>query len=219
MNNINELASSSSDAVVLSTSASGKFFQICIELMSKSKLFWLIFLPLALSPSAMVVQSTQPSTVLVLVPSTSETVVSSTSTTFRKFKSYFFVHFVCNMCICIYICFGWLEFNNKLALPNGKPQNLLYLFASHKTCCIYLQSCNMVLGGRGGAVCTPFYEGNLYTTVTWYWAEGGRPTPPSMKSIYTPLVTIFTSIEIYFLFFILKLIVLVKIEIFKRMKF
>nr|XP_047122754.1 uncharacterized protein LOC124806107 isoform X14 [Hydra vulgaris] len=117
----------------------------------------------ALSPSAMVVQSTQPSTVLVLVPSTSETVVSSTSTTFRKFKSYFFVHFVCNMCICIYICFGWLEFNNKLALPNGKPQNLLYLFASHKTCCIYLQSCNMVLGGRG-AVCTPF-----------------------MKAIYTPL--------------------------------
>nr|XP_047122720.1 uncharacterized protein LOC124806107 isoform X7 [Hydra vulgaris] len=157
------LASSSSDAVVLSTSASDKFFQICIELMSKSKLFWLIFLPLALSPSAMVVQSTQPSTVLVLVPSTSETVVSSTSTTFRKFKSYFFVHFVCNMCICIYICFGWLEFNNKLALPNGKPQNLLYLFASHKTCCIYLQSCNMVLGGRG-AVCTPF-----------------------MKAIYTPL--------------------------------
>nr|XP_047122725.1 uncharacterized protein LOC124806107 isoform X8 [Hydra vulgaris] len=153
------LASSSSDAVVLSTSASDKFFQICIELMSKSKLFWLIFLPLALSPSAMVVQSTQPST----VPSTSETVVSSTSTTFRKFKSYFFVHFVCNMCICIYICFGWLEFNNKLALPNGKPQNLLYLFASHKTCCIYLQSCNMVLGGRG-AVCTPF-----------------------MKAIYTPL--------------------------------
>nr|XP_047122717.1 uncharacterized protein LOC124806107 isoform X4 [Hydra vulgaris] len=165
------LASSSSDAVVLSTSASDKFFQICIELMSKSKLFWLIFLPLALSPSAMVdagllfhqflrfLQSTQPST----VPSTSETVVSSTSTTFRKFKSYFFVHFVCNMCICIYICFGWLEFNNKLALPNGKPQNLLYLFASHKTCCIYLQSCNMVLGGRG-AVCTPF-----------------------MKAIYTPL--------------------------------
>ncbi|XP_047122750.2 uncharacterized protein LOC124806107 isoform X10 [Hydra vulgaris] len=114
--------------------------------------------------------------VLVLVPSTSETVVSSTSTTFRKFKSYFFVHFVCNMCICIYICFGWLEFNNKLALPNGKPQNLLYLFASHKTCCIYLQSCNMVLGGRG-AVCTPFYEGNLYTTVTWYWAEGGGLHP------------------------------------------
>nr|XP_047129008.1 uncharacterized protein LOC124809200 isoform X4 [Hydra vulgaris] len=59
MNIINELGnqtdtSSSSDAVVLSTSASGKFFQICIELMSKSKLFWLIFLPLALSPSAMV---------------------------------------------------------------------------------------------------------------------------------------------------------------------
>ncbi|XP_065681149.1 uncharacterized protein LOC105848021 isoform X5 [Hydra vulgaris] len=164
MNNINELGnqtdtSSSSDAVVLSTSASGKFFQICIELMSKSKLFWLIFLPLALSPSAMVVQSTQPST----VPSTSETVVSSTSTTFRKFKSYFFVHFVCNMCICIYICFGWLEFNNKLALPNGKPQNLLYLFASHKTCCIYLQFCNM------------------------YWAEGGRLAPPFMKAIYTPL--------------------------------
>nr|XP_047134141.1 uncharacterized protein LOC124812102 isoform X21 [Hydra vulgaris] len=90
MNNINELGnqtdtSSSSDAVVLSTSASGKFFQICIELMSKSKLFWLIFLPLALSPSAMVVfllilvQSTQPSTVLVLVPSTSETVAASTS--------------------------------------------------------------------------------------------------------------------------------------------
>nr|XP_047132166.1 uncharacterized protein LOC124811082 isoform X2 [Hydra vulgaris] len=92
--------------------------------------------------------------VLFLVPSTSETVVSSTSTTFRKFKSYFFVHFVCNMCICIYICFGWLEFNNKLALPNGKPQNLLYLFASHKTCCIYLQSCNMVLGRRGGAAYT-----------------------------------------------------------------
>ncbi|XP_065681157.1 uncharacterized protein LOC105848021 isoform X13 [Hydra vulgaris] len=113
----------------------------------------------ALSPSAMVVQSTQPST----VPSTSETVVSSTSTTFRKFKSYFFVHFVCNMCICIYICFGWLEFNNKLALPNGKPQNLLYLFASHKTCCIYLQFCNM------------------------YWAEGGRLAPPFMKAIYTPL--------------------------------
>ncbi|XP_065679167.1 uncharacterized protein LOC105843991 isoform X3 [Hydra vulgaris] len=80
MNNINELGnqaetSSSSDAVVLSTSASGKFFQICIELMLKSKLFWLIFLPLAFSPSAMVVQSTQPST----VPSTSETVAASTS--------------------------------------------------------------------------------------------------------------------------------------------
>ncbi|XP_065684920.1 uncharacterized protein LOC124807774 isoform X15 [Hydra vulgaris] len=106
--------------------------------------------------------------VLVLVPSTSETVVSSTSTTFRKFKSYFFVHFVCNMCICIYICFCWLEFNNKLALPNGKPQNLLYLFASHKTCCIYLQSCNMVLGGRGAAY-TPFHEVNLYTTSYYFY--------------------------------------------------
>nr|XP_047126837.1 uncharacterized protein LOC124807990 isoform X7 [Hydra vulgaris] len=94
MNNINELGnqtdtSSSSDAVVLSTSASGKFFQICIELMSKSKLFWLIFLPLALSPSAMVVQSTQPSTVL--VPSTSETVAASTSALVGMLKNYFFV--------------------------------------------------------------------------------------------------------------------------------
>nr|XP_047126838.1 uncharacterized protein LOC124807990 isoform X8 [Hydra vulgaris] len=92
MNNINELGnqtdtSSSSDAVVLSTSASGKFFQICIELMSKSKLFWLIFLPLALSPSAMVVQSTQPST----VPSTSETVAASTSALVGMLKNYFFV--------------------------------------------------------------------------------------------------------------------------------
>nr|XP_047126833.1 uncharacterized protein LOC124807990 isoform X3 [Hydra vulgaris] len=106
MNNINELGnqtdtSSSSDAVVLSTSASGKFFQICIELMSKSKLFWLIFLPLALSPSAMVdagllfhqflrfLQSTQPSTVL--VPSTSETVAASTSALVGMLKNYFFV--------------------------------------------------------------------------------------------------------------------------------
>ncbi|XP_047126834.1 uncharacterized protein LOC136096865 isoform X3 [Hydra vulgaris] len=104
MNNINELGnqtdtSSSSDAVVLSTSASGKFFQICIELMSKSKLFWLIFLPLALSPSAMVdagllfhqflrfLQSTQPST----VPSTSETVAASTSALVGMLKNYFFV--------------------------------------------------------------------------------------------------------------------------------
>nr|XP_047122713.1 uncharacterized protein LOC124806107 isoform X3 [Hydra vulgaris] len=147
--------------------------QLCIDLLAKTMyvLFFTFFLPYVLSTLRTFdagllfhqflrfLQSTQPST----VPSTSETVVSSTSTTFRKFKSYFFVHFVCNMCICIYICFGWLEFNNKLALPNGKPQNLLYLFASHKTCCIYLQSCNMVLGGRG-AVCTPF-----------------------MKAIYTPL--------------------------------
>ncbi|XP_065684925.1 uncharacterized protein LOC124807774 isoform X20 [Hydra vulgaris] len=140
MNNINELGnqtdtSSSSDAVVLSTSASDKFFQICIELMSKSKLFWLIFLPLALSPSAMVVQSTQPSTVLVLVPSTSETVAASTSA---------FVGI-------------------------GRKEGGLH----------------------------PFYEDNLYTTVTWYWAEGGRLTPPSMKSIYTPLVTIFTIFQPY----------------------
>nr|XP_047130601.1 uncharacterized protein LOC105843991 isoform X2 [Hydra vulgaris] len=171
MNNINELASSSSDAVVLSTSASGKFFQICIELMLKSKLFWLIFLPLAFSPSAMVdagllfhqflrfLQSTQPST----VPSTSETV-------------------------------GW-----------SSTTNLLYLMASHKTCCTCLQATKLAV--------------SICSLVTWYWAEGGRLTPPSMKSIYTPLVTIFPSIEIYFLFFILKLIVLVKIEIFKRMKF
>ncbi|XP_065684919.1 uncharacterized protein LOC124807774 isoform X14 [Hydra vulgaris] len=152
MNNINELGnqtdtSSSSDAVVLSTSASDKFFQICIELMSKSKLFWLIFLPLALSPSAMVdaglqfhqflrfLQSTQPSTVLVLVPSTSETVAASTSA---------FVGI-------------------------GRKEGGLH----------------------------PFYEDNLYTTVTWYWAEGGRLTPPSMKSIYTPLVTIFTIFQPY----------------------
>ncbi|XP_065684912.1 uncharacterized protein LOC124807774 isoform X9 [Hydra vulgaris] len=149
MNNINELASSSSDAVALSPSA-----------MVDAGLQFHQFLRF--------LQSTQPSTVLVLVPSTSETVVSSTSTTFRKFKSYFFVHFVCNMCICIYICFCWLEFNNKLALPNGKPQNLLYLFASHKTCCIYLQSCNMVLGGRGAAY-TPFHEVNLYTTSYYFY--------------------------------------------------
>nr|XP_047130602.1 uncharacterized protein LOC105843991 isoform X3 [Hydra vulgaris] len=167
MNNINELASSSSDAVVLSTSASGKFFQICIELMLKSKLFWLIFLPLAFSPSAMVVQSTQPST----VPSTSETVAASTSA-----------------------LVGW-----------SSTTNLLYLMASHKTCCTCLQATKLAV--------------SICSLVTWYWAEGGRLTPPSMKSIYTPLVTIFPSIEIYFLFFILKLIVLVKIEIFKRMKF
>nr|XP_047143941.1 uncharacterized protein LOC124817650 isoform X12 [Hydra vulgaris] len=176
MNNINELGnqtdtSSSSDAVVLSTSASGKFFQICIELMSKSKLFWLIFLPLALSPSAMVVQSTQPSTVLVLVPSTSETVAASTSA-----------------------LVGW-----------SSTTNLLYLMASHKTCCTCLQATKLAV--------------SICSLATWYWAEGGRLTPPSMKSIYTPLVTIFPSIEIFFLFFILKLIVLVKIEIFKRMKF
>nr|XP_047143942.1 uncharacterized protein LOC124817650 isoform X13 [Hydra vulgaris] len=172
MNNINELGnqtdtSSSSDAVVLSTSASGKFFQICIELMSKSKLFWLIFLPLALSPSAMVVQSTQPST----VPSTSETVAASTSA-----------------------LVGW-----------SSTTNLLYLMASHKTCCTCLQATKLAV--------------SICSLATWYWAEGGRLTPPSMKSIYTPLVTIFPSIEIFFLFFILKLIVLVKIEIFKRMKF
>nr|XP_047130600.1 uncharacterized protein LOC105843991 isoform X1 [Hydra vulgaris] len=179
MNNINELASSSSDAVVLSTSASGKFFQICIELMLKSKLFWLIFLPLAFSPSAMVdagllfhqflrfLQSTQPST----VPSTSETVAASTSA-----------------------LVGW-----------SSTTNLLYLMASHKTCCTCLQATKLAV--------------SICSLVTWYWAEGGRLTPPSMKSIYTPLVTIFPSIEIYFLFFILKLIVLVKIEIFKRMKF
>nr|XP_047134138.1 uncharacterized protein LOC124812102 isoform X18 [Hydra vulgaris] len=137
MNNINELGnqtdtSSSSDAVVLSTSASGKFFQICIELMSKSKLFWLIFLPLALSPSAMVVQSTQPSTVLVLVPSTSETV-------------------------------GW-----------SSTTNLLYLMASHKTCCTCLQATKLAV--------------SICSLATWYWAEGGgRFAPPFMKAIYTPL--------------------------------
>nr|XP_047130604.1 uncharacterized protein LOC105843991 isoform X5 [Hydra vulgaris] len=83
--------------------------------------------------------------------------------------------------------------------------NLLYLMASHKTCCTCLQATKLAV--------------SICSLVTWYWAEGGRLTPPSMKSIYTPLVTIFPSIEIYFLFFILKLIVLVKIEIFKRMKF
>ncbi|XP_065684917.1 uncharacterized protein LOC124807774 isoform X12 [Hydra vulgaris] len=154
MNNINELGnqtdtSSSSDAVVLSTSASDKFFQICIELMSKSKLFWLIFLPLALSPSAMVVQSTQPSTVLVLVPSTSETVAASTSA------------FV-----------GW-----------SSTTNLLYLMASHKTCCTCLQATKLAV--------------SICSLATWYWAEGGRLTPPSMKSIYTPLVTIFTIFQPY----------------------
>ncbi|XP_065680741.1 uncharacterized protein LOC124817650 isoform X7 [Hydra vulgaris] len=144
MNNINELGnqtdtSSSSDAVVLSTSASGKFFQICIELMSKSKLFWLIFLPLALSPSAMVVQSTQPSTVLVLVPSTSETVAASTSA-----------------------LVGW-----------SSTTNLLYLMASHKTCCTCLQATKLAV--------------SICSLATWYWAEGGRLAPPFMKAIYTPL--------------------------------
>nr|XP_047134135.1 uncharacterized protein LOC124812102 isoform X15 [Hydra vulgaris] len=151
MNNINELGnqtdtSSSSDAVVLSTSASGKFFQICIELMSKSKLFWLIFLPLALSPSAMVVfllilvQSTQPSTVLVLVPSTSETVAASTSA-----------------------LVGW-----------SSTTNLLYLMASHKTCCTCLQATKLAV--------------SICSLATWYWAEGGgRFAPPFMKAIYTPL--------------------------------
>ncbi|XP_065642002.1 uncharacterized protein LOC124812102 isoform X13 [Hydra vulgaris] len=141
MNNINELGnqtdtSSSSDAVVLSTSASGKFFQICIELMSKSKLFWLIFLPLALSPSAMVVQSTQPST----VPSTSETVAASTSA-----------------------LVGW-----------SSTTNLLYLMASHKTCCTCLQATKLAV--------------SICSLATWYWAEGGgRFAPPFMKAIYTPL--------------------------------
>nr|XP_047143944.1 uncharacterized protein LOC124817650 isoform X15 [Hydra vulgaris] len=121
----------------------------------------------ALSPSAMVVQSTQPST----VPSTSETVAASTSA-----------------------LVGW-----------SSTTNLLYLMASHKTCCTCLQATKLAV--------------SICSLATWYWAEGGRLTPPSMKSIYTPLVTIFPSIEIFFLFFILKLIVLVKIEIFKRMKF
>ncbi|XP_047122735.2 uncharacterized protein LOC124807112 isoform X3 [Hydra vulgaris] len=145
------LASSSSDAVVLSTSASDKFFQICIELMSKSKLFWLIFLPLALSPSAMVdagllfhqflrfLQSTQPSTVLVLVPSTSETVAASTSA-----------------------LVGW-----------SSTTNLLYLMASHKTCCTCLQATKLAV--------------SICSLATWYWAEGGRFAPPFMKAIYTPL--------------------------------
>nr|XP_047130603.1 uncharacterized protein LOC105843991 isoform X4 [Hydra vulgaris] len=147
MNNINELASSSSDAVVLSTSASGKFFQICIELMLKSKLFWLIFLPLAFSPSAMVdagllfhqflrfLQSTQPST----VPSTSETVAASTSA-----------------------LVGW-----------SSTTNLLYLMASHKTCCTCLQATKLAV--------------SICSLVTWYWAEGGRLAPSFMKAIYTPL--------------------------------
>ncbi|XP_065642003.1 uncharacterized protein LOC124812102 isoform X14 [Hydra vulgaris] len=125
MNNINELGnqtdtSSSSDAVVLSTSASGKFFQICIELMSKSKLFWLIFLPLALSPSAMVAASTS-----ALV--------------------------------------GW-----------SSTTNLLYLMASHKTCCTCLQATKLAV--------------SICSLATWYWAEGGgRFAPPFMKAIYTPL--------------------------------
>nr|XP_047122747.1 uncharacterized protein LOC124806107 isoform X12 [Hydra vulgaris] len=131
------LASSSSDAVVLSTSASDKFFQICIELMSKSKLFWLIFLPLALSPSAMVdagllfhqflrfLQSTQPST----VPSTSETVAASTSA-----------------------LVGW-----------SSTTNLLYLMASHKTCCTCLQATKLAV--------------SICSLATWYWAEGGRFAP------------------------------------------
>ncbi|XP_065681155.1 uncharacterized protein LOC105848021 isoform X11 [Hydra vulgaris] len=133
MNNINELGnqtdtSSSSDAVVLSTSASGKFFQICIELMSKSKLFWLIFLPLALSPSAMVVQSTQPSTVLVLVPSTSETVAASTSA-----------------------LVGW-----------SSTTNLLYLMASHKTCCTCLQATKLAVSICSFATCIGRKGGGLH---------------------------------------------------------
>nr|XP_047138222.1 uncharacterized protein LOC105846049 isoform X6 [Hydra vulgaris] len=168
MNNINELGnqtdtSSSSDAVVLSTSASGKFFQICIELMSKSKLFWLIFLPLALSPPAMVdagllfhqflrfLQSTQPSTVLVLVPSTSETVVSSTSTTFRKLKSYFFVHFVCNMSASTSALVGW-----------SSTTNLLYLMASHKTCCTCLQATKLAVSICSLATCIGRKGGGLH---------------------------------------------------------
>ncbi|XP_065680749.1 uncharacterized protein LOC124817650 isoform X15 [Hydra vulgaris] len=108
MNNINELASSSSDAV-------------------------------ALSPSAMVVQSTQPSTVLVLVPSTSETVAASTSA-----------------------LVGW-----------SSTTNLLYLMASHKTCCTCLQATKLAV--------------SICSLATWYWAEGGRLAPPFMKAIYTPL--------------------------------
>ncbi|XP_065681152.1 uncharacterized protein LOC105848021 isoform X8 [Hydra vulgaris] len=141
MNNINELGnqtdtSSSSDAVVLSTSASGKFFQICIELMSKSKLFWLIFLPLALSPSAMVdagllfhqflrfLQSTQPST----VPSTSETVAASTSA-----------------------LVGW-----------SSTTNLLYLMASHKTCCTCLQATKLAVSICSFATCIGRKGGGLH---------------------------------------------------------
>ncbi|XP_065681412.1 uncharacterized protein LOC124811082 [Hydra vulgaris] len=84
-----------------------------------------------LSPSAMVVQSTRPST----VPSTSETV-------------------------------GW-----------SSTTNLLYLMASHKTCCTCLQAtklavsiCSLVTWywAEGGGRLTLFHEGNLYTTVTWY---------------------------------------------------
>nr|XP_047124571.1 uncharacterized protein LOC105846210 [Hydra vulgaris] len=99
--------------------------------MSKSKLFWLIFLPLALSPSAMVdagllfhqflrfLQSTQPST----VPSTSETV-------------------------------GW-----------SSTTNLLYLMASHKTCCTCLQATKLSV--------------SICSLVTWYWAEEGGFHPLS----------------------------------------
>ncbi|XP_065684927.1 uncharacterized protein LOC124807774 isoform X22 [Hydra vulgaris] len=87
--------------------------------------------------------------VLVLVPSTSETVAASTSA------------FV-----------GW-----------SSTTNLLYLMASHKTCCTCLQATKLAV--------------SICSLATWYWAEGGRLTPPSMKSIYTPLVTIFTIFQPY----------------------
>ncbi|XP_065680748.1 uncharacterized protein LOC124817650 isoform X14 [Hydra vulgaris] len=89
----------------------------------------------ALSPSAMVVQSTQPST----VPSTSETVAASTSA-----------------------LVGW-----------SSTTNLLYLMASHKTCCTCLQATKLAV--------------SICSLATWYWAEGGRLAPPFMKAIYTPL--------------------------------
>ncbi|XP_065680746.1 uncharacterized protein LOC124817650 isoform X12 [Hydra vulgaris] len=77
--------------------------------------------------------------VLVLVPSTSETVAASTSA-----------------------LVGW-----------SSTTNLLYLMASHKTCCTCLQATKLAV--------------SICSLATWYWAEGGRLAPPFMKAIYTPL--------------------------------
>nr|XP_047132167.1 uncharacterized protein LOC124811082 isoform X3 [Hydra vulgaris] len=101
------------------------------------------------------------------------------------------------------LCHHLLWLSNRLGLPLitsvlflvpstsetvgwSSTTNLLYLMASHKTCCTCLQAtklavsiCSLVTWywAEGGGRLTLFHEGNLYTTVTWYWAEGGGLHP------------------------------------------
>nr|XP_047122741.1 uncharacterized protein LOC124806107 isoform X11 [Hydra vulgaris] len=113
--------------------------QLCIDLLAKTMyvLFFTFFLPYVLSTLRTFDAGLLFHQFLRFLQSTQPSTVPSTSETVAASTS---------------ALVGW-----------SSTTNLLYLMASHKTCCTCLQATKLAV--------------SICSLATWYWAEGGRFAP------------------------------------------